>query len=113
MSDVGVDIVKGKILSFGKYRTCPLFSRRIVCVTVQSNEPRINACSVSLSHSLFLTCRGANLFLGLQYNKHVHYIHACVVFISTKIALVPWNSASLSEELLPLLVPCSKSTAPF
>jgi hypothetical protein len=59
----------------------------ILFATIQSNEPRINAGSIS-PLCLFLTCRGENLFLDVQYNKLYMIINACVVLYKCKITLL-------------------------
>jgi hypothetical protein len=56
-----------------------------VFATVQTIEPRINACPDSLSHGLFLTCREEDVFLW-EYNTTSMYmiLIACVLFIKVK-----------------------------
>jgi hypothetical protein len=54
--------------------------RHVVFTTIlYSPLPRINACSISPSHGLFLIWRGENIFC---FTTQVLLIFACVVFAS-------------------------------
>ncbi len=91
-------------------------------------RPRINACSESLSHDLFFTCREENIFFYIKHSRHMYdIICMCGVYKCRKYPLT-WNDGSLSKEMLlnfhlcwphaqsqlpHFWFPCLASTAPF
>jgi hypothetical protein len=63
--------------------------------TVQSIEPRINACSESQSQGLFLTCRGENVYFYAQYDTQNIIAGVVSINIEYNDKSSTWNGGSL------------------